>query len=510
MNDLGLSIGDRVRVGDGTRTAVVVGEALLPITSHTDYDQSGWMTSRGLTGTGPIVSGTDAEDYLLVRWRPGIDVPAAETRLRRIGGGDVFGQPATLPVAVTDLGRIEDLPLALAGFFALLACATVAHALVTTVRRRRHDLAVLRSIGFTRRQTRGAIAWQATLLAIVGVVVGVPLGIATGRLAWRWLADDFPIVVRAAARRPGRGARRLGRGPARQRAGGRACARGQSHPSRGGVAGRVAQSTSVTRWSSVRRRSASLPAGMATKSVAPIPASRCSCAVTDRSWPTTDTSAGPSAPSRSSTARYAGMSPYPRSCSPAFARPSGSSSVTIVGSATTTRGAARPAWRAAAPREWDDLTLEHDRAGAPRDGAVRHASGEIEHPGLQRGEQHRRRVGPCDGEATACGDGGAGDVDNALVQCGHQRVEVLTHVARGPVVRVSPRVLDGHPVRQPDAEQQPRVGGGVGGERLGRERERMARVGRDDRRAQLDAPRVTPDEREHRERVEAGALRQPH
>jgi ABC-type antimicrobial peptide transport system permease subunit len=170
----------------------VVGEALLPGTSHTDYDQSGWMTAAGVARA---VSGDDdAEDYLLVRWRPGTDVTDAQRTLVRIGGNDLFPIPATLPVAVADLERIEDLPLALAAFFALLACATVAHALVTTVRRRRHDLAVLRSIGFTRRQTRGAIAWQATLLATAGIVVGVPLGIAAGRLAWRWLADNFPIA----------------------------------------------------------------------------------------------------------------------------------------------------------------------------------------------------------------------------------------------------------------------------------------------------------------------------
>ncbi len=95
---------------------------------------------------------------------------------------------------MADLDRIGDLPLALGAFFALLACATVAHALVTTVRRRRRDLAVLRAVGFTRRQTRGAIVWQSTLLAVAGLVVGVPVGIAVGRITWRWLADGFPIV----------------------------------------------------------------------------------------------------------------------------------------------------------------------------------------------------------------------------------------------------------------------------------------------------------------------------
>jgi ABC-type antimicrobial peptide transport system permease subunit len=194
LHELHAKIGDEVRVGSDPGVKVrVVGEALLPATSHTDYDQSGWMTAAGLRAA--VRGGvSDAEDYLLVRWRSGVDTTAAQRKLVRIAGSELFPIPATLPVAVADLARIEDLPLALAGFFALLACATVAHALVTTVRRRRHDLAVLRSIGFTRRQTRGAVAWQATLLAVAGIVVGVPLGIATGRLTWRWLADDFPIA----------------------------------------------------------------------------------------------------------------------------------------------------------------------------------------------------------------------------------------------------------------------------------------------------------------------------
>ena len=46
----------------------------------------------------------------------------------------------------------------------------------------------------TRRNSRIAIAWQATLLAIVGLVVGVPLGVLTGRLLWQELADNLPVV----------------------------------------------------------------------------------------------------------------------------------------------------------------------------------------------------------------------------------------------------------------------------------------------------------------------------
>ena len=200
LHDLGLRIGDRVAVGNTKgHTAKVVGVALVPASSHTDYDQSALMTVAGLRAAVGPVSKLDPnvfEDYLLVKWAKGANVAAAEHGLAagEKNSSTFQSARATLPTAVTSLGGLRSLPLALGMFFALLATATVAHALVTTVRRRRQELAVLRSIGFTRRQTRAAIAWQATLIALVGVVVGVPLGIISGRLVWRWLAHNFPVV----------------------------------------------------------------------------------------------------------------------------------------------------------------------------------------------------------------------------------------------------------------------------------------------------------------------------
>ncbi len=198
MRELKLHIGDRVTVGTPPHAATVVGTALLPASSHTDYDQSAWMTTDGLvTAMGPPshLDPSLMEDYVLVRWARGVRVPAAQHRLSSLpDGADLFMMPVTLPVAVVSLGDLRSLPLALGIFFALLASATVAHALVTTVRRRRQELAVLRSIGFTRRQARVAIAWQATLLAVAGLLAGVPLGILTGRAIWRRLADNFPVV----------------------------------------------------------------------------------------------------------------------------------------------------------------------------------------------------------------------------------------------------------------------------------------------------------------------------
>jgi FtsX-like permease family len=197
MRDLDLRIGEEVRVGPGPGRAMrVVGSALLPSTSHTGYDQSAWMTSEALASmVPPGVEPSDFfEDYLLVRWRAGTDVQLAQQRFQALGDGSYYQGPAALPEPVAALRELRALPFWLAVFFAVLGSATVAHALVTTVRRRGRDLAVLRSIGFTRRNARFAIAWQATLLTIAGLTLGVPLGIIVGRAAWKQLAEDFPVV----------------------------------------------------------------------------------------------------------------------------------------------------------------------------------------------------------------------------------------------------------------------------------------------------------------------------
>ena len=85
--------------------------------------------------------------------------------------------------------------MALAGFFTLLGLGGLLHALTTSTRRHRTEFATLRSLGFLRRQ----VAWAVVVfvLTIVGVatLVGVPVGIVAGRLAWSAAVDDVGIVV---------------------------------------------------------------------------------------------------------------------------------------------------------------------------------------------------------------------------------------------------------------------------------------------------------------------------
>jgi predicted enzyme related to lactoylglutathione lyase len=98
------------------------------------------------------------------------------------------------PASVVSLAAIAGLPVALAGLLALIAAGTLAHTLASSTRRRRRDLAVLKTLGFTRRQLRQAVAWQATTIAAIALLVGLPVGVAAGRWAWRYLAAQLGVL----------------------------------------------------------------------------------------------------------------------------------------------------------------------------------------------------------------------------------------------------------------------------------------------------------------------------
>jgi len=71
---------------------------------------------------------------------------------------------------------------------------TVKYALTTAVRRRGRELAVLRALGLTGRQSRLVIVTQASVLAVVGLAVGIPLGLVVARIVWRAVANFVPLA----------------------------------------------------------------------------------------------------------------------------------------------------------------------------------------------------------------------------------------------------------------------------------------------------------------------------
>jgi ABC-type lipoprotein release transport system permease subunit len=192
MDLAGIGIGDEVRIQGPGRSSTfrVVGQAVVPgLGDPSPPADSAVFESAALARLGDANGGWD----LLVKLAPGADRAAAVRKLRRIGGDS--GEPLAprVPAEIDRVRRIDGLPVALAAFVAVVAVVAVGFALVTTVRRRRRALAVLKTLGFRRGQVRATVAWQATTVVVVGLVVGIPLGLVAGRFVWGLLADQLGV-----------------------------------------------------------------------------------------------------------------------------------------------------------------------------------------------------------------------------------------------------------------------------------------------------------------------------
>src|SRR4029077_19718618 len=99
-----------------------------------------------------------------------------------------------MAAAVANAAQMGRQQLALALSLAAGAVLSLALAVLSSVRRRRHELALLKALGMTRGQVRATITWQTTLTLLIALAVGGPLGIACGRLAWHAFAGSLGIV----------------------------------------------------------------------------------------------------------------------------------------------------------------------------------------------------------------------------------------------------------------------------------------------------------------------------
>jgi hypothetical protein len=141
----------------------------------------------------PAVPGQIQGAPFLVRFAPGVSQEAGLAAVRKADPTG-FIVPADRPGDVSSLARIANIPVALAGLLALLALGTLAHTLVTSIRRRRRDLAILKTMGFVRGQVGSAVAWQASTLAAIALVIGLPVGVAAGRWGWAAFADQVGVL----------------------------------------------------------------------------------------------------------------------------------------------------------------------------------------------------------------------------------------------------------------------------------------------------------------------------
>jgi hypothetical protein len=201
---LAVTVGDRVGVAPGPAddpaTVHVVGIALFPeidegnLTDGIGYHRSAFASYA-------TVPDLFEASQLVVRLAPDQDGEDFAARLNDRFPDALSAESVPAPPgSVGNLQGVHRLPRWLAAFVIALGLGSLAHVLATTLGRRRVELATLRSLGLTPRQTVGCIVWQAVTIAAAGLALGIPLGLIAGRAAWWAVAE--PIGVSTDTSRP--------------------------------------------------------------------------------------------------------------------------------------------------------------------------------------------------------------------------------------------------------------------------------------------------------------------
>lgn len=210
MRALGVRIGDTVPVKslnecgdecpapeDAVLRMRVVGKTIVPgffFEAHEPGDGVALTVAASLVLNPSGSNGPQGQDLpFLARYKPGTDIDVATRRLSDAAGGFFFVKRQRSG-DLESLSSVAHAPYVLAEMLALLALATMLHALRTSIRRRAHDIAILKTLGFVKRQVWATVAWQASVIALVALVVALPLGAAAGRLAWRIFADQLSVL----------------------------------------------------------------------------------------------------------------------------------------------------------------------------------------------------------------------------------------------------------------------------------------------------------------------------
>jgi hypothetical protein len=206
MRDAHARVGGMVKVGvnGATRPMHVVGEAVFPAFSQGSFTPTdlgeGAVTVASTFPTQAADSPGLGYNILLFRLQSGASAGQGARRLNTVMTdigcpvGSCFVSTDLRPPDISDYSRVRQTPVVLGLVLALLGVATLAYVLVSSIRRRRRVLAILKTLGFVSREVSTTVAAQSTAIAALSLLLGIPIGIALGRAVWGLFANSVGVA----------------------------------------------------------------------------------------------------------------------------------------------------------------------------------------------------------------------------------------------------------------------------------------------------------------------------
>jgi putative ABC transport system permease protein len=202
LNQLGVAIGDKIRIGD---TEVTIRATVLnepdAVADRLTYGPRVFSSLATLNKTGLVQPGT------LVRWRYALQLPPetgstpsdladfrATAKSELETSGFIIGDRRDPSPQVTrTLDRLRQF-LTFLGLAALLVGGVgIASAVATFIDRRRNVIATMKAVGGTSRTVLMIFLVQVLIIALIGVVVGLAIGLTAPRFLIAFYGDALPI-----------------------------------------------------------------------------------------------------------------------------------------------------------------------------------------------------------------------------------------------------------------------------------------------------------------------------
>jgi hypothetical protein len=202
-----IDVGETVSIGgpfdpvEATVTGIVVLPTVGPMFAGTVGGGEGMLVPQAMIdAVAPEGAAAGLATFVGVDLVDDADSAAVSRIEEHLGVPDLLGSPpivyrqAVRPPEIIEAAATRSVPVIVGASLAAVGALGLGVSSWASVRSRRRDLAVARTLGLRPRQVRWSVRVQSLAVTLAALAVGVPLGVIAGRLAWQAFARQLGVV----------------------------------------------------------------------------------------------------------------------------------------------------------------------------------------------------------------------------------------------------------------------------------------------------------------------------